>query len=98
MKKLSLALDDLRVTSFQTTDEGPDGEGTVHGLEGYTPECPGYGCTDRFSTCEYPTAVHHNCAPDYTYEQPQCWQMQPQTYYCFGGETYPQTGGGGQMC
>jgi hypothetical protein len=79
-------------TCYNLTCNGADCPGYTDGC-GYTPYCPGYGCTS-LSTCKYPTAVYDNCAPGWTDDEPECWVPQPQTYYCAGG------GGesGGTMC
>jgi hypothetical protein len=100
MRKLELSLDSLRVDSFETEAPG-SGRGTVFGHShdigctdntcGYTPECPGYHCTRGNSTCEFPTAVFHCCAPGWTDGDGSCYCLQPHTYYCSntsGGESF----------
>lgn len=100
MQKLKLEIDNLVVESFSTvngrgvplgtvrgqsvyTENGPDCPGWTNNC-GYTPECPGYGCTLQ-STCKYPTAVYDECPPGWTDDEPACTVPQPQTYYCAGG-------------
>jgi hypothetical protein len=98
MRKLKLELDALRVDSFDPAPRRAGDDGTVFGFYtefeaqcdgfteggcGYTPYCPGYGCTAR-STCKYPTAVYDNCAPGWTDDEAACEIPQPQTYYCAG--------------
>lgn len=88
MKKLRLNLDDLAVSSFRTGHDGSGGR-TVKAHD-YTAECPGYTCTNGHSTCEFPTAVNHTCAPGWTDGDQSCWVAQPRTYYCY---TTPDGGG-----
>jgi hypothetical protein len=90
MKKIRLAVDDLQINSFRTTTGvAATNPGTVKGKD-YTQDCPGYGCTQGNSTCEYPT--NHCCAETYTFAQPQCYQLQPRTYYCFCDTDFYQCG------
>jgi hypothetical protein len=80
-------------TCYNLTCYGADCPGYTNNC-GYTPACPGYGCTN-LSTCKRPTAVYDNCPATWTDSEPECWVNQPQTFYCHGdgGET-----GGGGMC
>ena len=65
--------------------------GFTDGGCGFTPYCPGYGCTQG-STCAYPTAVYDACPPGWTNDEPECWVVQPRTYYC-GGSGGDESGG-----